>query len=473
VVTSRLLTPPRRFGSEDGSMLVEVLVSALLVGVMAAAFFGALSGASRVSGTSKARAIAAALAQNDQERLRSMPVAALTALNTTSTKPVAGVDYQVTSKAEWVADATQSNTDCTANGAAADYMRITSTVTPKNITSLAPVVVTSTVTPAPGTFNNLGALVVSVVDRNSVGEAGRTVNISGPANDSAITNAQGCAFFGYEPVGDYNVTTSAVGYVDIKGNSIGTTTASVGNETTASAQIQYDLAGAASLTFETEALTKVPASSPATYAVTKKPAPAWTVTVNHGSLPRILGPGYPSGSSFTTPAALSTIAAPKLFPFTDPYGIYAGSCTYNDPGTLTPAPTGSSLTVLPGKLDHTLTTPVRVPAVNVLATQNGSPTAGMWVKITSQTASCGIFSIRSQTNADGLLDNPGLPYGKYNICVDNGSRFQNVGLSANGSATLTDASTPIANTKQDGTGTDLIVFNVKTSNPGRSPSGTC
>jgi Tfp pilus assembly protein PilV len=326
-------------------MLIEVLVSALLVGIMAAAFFGALSGASRVSGTSKARAIAADLAQNDQERLRSMPVAALTALNTTATKPVAGVNYQVSSKAEWVADATQKNTDCTTNGAAADYLRITSTVAAPNLTALAPVVVTSTVTPAPGTFNNLGALVVSVVDRNGAGEPNRTVNITGAANDSALTNAQGCAFFGYEPVGDYTVTTSAVGYVDITGNSIGTTTASVGNETTASAQIQYDLAGAAALTFD-------------------QPAPAWAVTVNHGSLPKVLGPGYPTASPYTSPAPATSIAAPKLFPFIDPYGIYAGNCTYNDPGTLTPAPPGSSLTATPGKLDDAVT--VRVPAVNVL-----------------------------------------------------------------------------------------------------------
>jgi Tfp pilus assembly protein PilV len=456
MVTSRLLTPPRRFGSEDGSMLVEVLVSALLVGVMAAAFFGALSGASRVSGTSKARAIAAALAQNDQERLRSMPVAALTALNTTSTKPVAGVDYQVTSKAEWVADATQSNTDCTANGAAADYMRITSTVTPKNITSLAPVVVTSTVTPAPGTFNNLGALVVSVVDRNSVGEAGRTVNISGPANDSAITNAQGCAFFGYEPVGDYNVTTSAVGYVDINGNSIGTTTASVGNETTASAQIQYDLAGAAAVTFDTKALTQhVPVTNPATYDSTLRTGePAWTVTVNHGSLPKVLGPGYPTASPWDSPAPAASIAAPKLFPFTDPYGIYAGNCTYNDPGTLTPAPPGSSLTVTPGKLDHAVT--VRLPAVNVLTKLN-SAVAPLDVRFTSATANCGVFKVQRTTQASGtdkgLLLHPGLPYGQYNICVDNG-----LGGSSARSVTT---STPVANTSEDGT--SLIVIDVNNS----------
>jgi Tfp pilus assembly protein PilV len=471
-------TSLRRFGPEDGSMLIEVLVSALLVGVMAAAFFGALSGASRVSGTSKARAIAAGLAQNDQERLRSMPVAALTALTagTTTTKPVAGVNYQVTSKAEWVADATQKNTDCTSNGAAADYLRITSTVAPTNIASLAPVVVTSTVTPAPGTFNNLGALVVSVVDRNGVGEPSRTVNITGPASDSALTNAQGCAFFGYEPVGDYTVTTSAVGYVDSNGNSIGTTTASVGNETTASAQIQYDLAGAASLTFDTKALTQhVPVTVPPSYDLTPKTEPAWTVTVNHGSVPKVLGPGYPTASPYTSPSPATSIAAPKLFPFIDPYGIYAGDCAYNDPGTLTPAPPGSSLTVTPGKLDHAVT--VRVPAVNVLTKLNGI-VAPLDVRFTSATSPCGVFTVQRKTQDAtagtdiGLLQHPGLPYGQYTICVDNGlsgssGRKVTTGMPLTGTTPLVTATQPLANTSADGT--PIVVFDVKST----SPTGTC
>jgi hypothetical protein len=385
---------------------------------------------------------------------------------------VAGVDYQVTSKAEWVADATQSNTDCTANGAAADYLRITSTVVPKNITSLAPVVVTSTVTPAPGTFNNLGALVVSVVDRNGVGEPNRTVNISGPANDSALTNAQGCAFFGYEPVGDYTVTTSAVGYVDANGNSIATTTASVGNETTASAQLQYDLAGAASLTFDTRAKDATGALESVAQA-----APAWTVTVSHGGIVRTLGPGYPTGSPYTSPSPASPIAAPKLFPWTDPYGIYAGDCNYNDPGTLTPAPPGASLTVIPGKLDHVLSVPVRVPSVNVLTKASGTAKA-LAVTITSATTSCGVWSVRRTTvpsgtagTSTGMLQDPGLPYGQYFICVydSTSNRRLTTGMPLTGATPLTTSTVPIANTAADGT--PVAVFNVTGSSP--SQSGTC
>ena len=57
--------------------MIEALVSAVLVAIMAVAFFGALNGSERVSGVAKLRAESAALAQDDQERMRSMPVSAL------------------------------------------------------------------------------------------------------------------------------------------------------------------------------------------------------------------------------------------------------------------------------------------------------------------------------------------------------------------------------------------------------------
>ena len=127
-------------------MLIEVLVSAVLVAVIGVALFGALNSAAKVSGKSKTRAGAAAVAQDDQERMRAMPVATLNNFRDHRDPVVMGkIAYVVDSRAEWIADA-KGATDCTANGAAADYLKITSTVSAKNI-PLKPVVVTSTVTP--------------------------------------------------------------------------------------------------------------------------------------------------------------------------------------------------------------------------------------------------------------------------------------------------------------------------------------
>jgi Tfp pilus assembly protein PilV len=429
-------------------MIVETLVAALLVAVMAIAFFGALDSSARVSGTAKARATAAALAQDDQERLRSMPVVSLSKVNGTTTKTVAGVNYDVSSKTDWIADATQSNTDCTSNGSTADFLRITTTVTAKNLNTLKPVVVTSTVTPAPGTFNNQGGLVVSVIDRNGAGLPGRTVNITGPATTSAITNAQGCAFFGYQPVGDYTVSTSAVGYVDTAGNSTAQTSVKISNETTATAQLQYDLAGQAAVSFET-----LPYGATAPTPTTQ--VSQWLVSWGNGNVLRKFGPDYPTASPFTSPAPMSSINSTKLFPFPGVYGVYAGNCVYNDPAVQTPPQSGNSLQVLPGKLDHTIT--VFVPSINVVGQVNGVAKSGLRVKFTSKTPNCATFSVVRTTIAAGkLADTDGaLPYGFYDVCVDNGTRRNTL---AN-----------VANTAKAGTPTNTI--NITGSSP--SQNGTC
>ena len=245
-------TPSRSLADERGSMLIEVLVSAVLVAVIGVALFGALNSAAKVSGKSKTRAGAAAVAQDDQERMRAMPVATLNNFREHRDPVVMGkIAYVVDSRAEWIADA-KGATDCTANGAAADYLKITSTVSAKNI-PLKPVVVTSTVTPAPGTFtSDEGSLAVSVVGADGTGRAGVNVSINGPASDVQLTDANGCAFFGYEPVGDYNITASASGYVDPNGNATATGTSSVGSQTVATLSLSYDQAGQATANFKTD-----------------------------------------------------------------------------------------------------------------------------------------------------------------------------------------------------------------------------
>ena len=183
-------TPSRSLADERGSMLIEVLVSAVLVAVIGVALFGALNSAAQVSGKSKTRAGAAAVAQDDQERMRAMPVATLNNFRQHRDPVVMGkTAYVVDSRAEWIADA-KGSTDCTANGAAADYLKITSTVSAKNI-PLKPIVVTSTVTPAPGTFtSDEGSLAVSVTGADGTGRAGVNVSINGPASDSPADRRQ-------------------------------------------------------------------------------------------------------------------------------------------------------------------------------------------------------------------------------------------------------------------------------------------
>ena len=350
--------PSRSLADERGSMLIEVLVSAVLVAVIGVALFGALNSAAQVSGKSKTRAGAAAVAQDDQERMRAMPVATLNNFRDHRDPVIMGkTAYVVDSRAEWIADA-KGATDCTANGAAADYLKITSTVSAKNI-PLKPIVVTSTVTPAPGTFtSDEGSLAVSVTGADGLGRAGVNVAITGPGNDVQLTDANGCAFFGYEPVGGYNVTATASNFVDPNGNSQATGATSIGSQTVATLPLSYDDAGAVTVNFKT-----TPDNASTAPVDTKQGSvglPNSGITINSGV--RYFGNGTPV-KSVTTPRA--------LYPFPAAYSVFAGDCADNA------APTGAtpdSIIVLPGRTD--LVKDVTVPALNVVSKVERHPHPG-------------------------------------------------------------------------------------------------
>ena len=401
MVTDLISTPSRSLADERGSLLIEVLLSAVLDAVIGVALFGALNSAAQVSGKSKTRAGAAAIAQDDQERMRAMPVASLNNFRDHRDPVVMGkIAYVVDSRAEWIAD-NKGATDCTANGAAADYLKITSTVSAKNI-PLKPVVVTSTVTPAPGTFtSDEGSLAVSIVGADGTGRSGINVSINGPASDVQLTDANGCAFFGYEPVGDYDITASASGYVDPNGNANATGTSSVGSQTVATLSLSYDRAGQATANFVTTP------DNTTTRQATKQSTLGFSnagVTINSGVR------YFPSGTPVT---AITT--TPTLYPFPGAYSVFAGDCANNA------APTGvtpDALTVLPGKLDHTVD--VDVPSLNVIGKVNGTPTSGMTVTVKSTTSGCTprTYTPLPTTSSSGRLSDPGYPFGTYTVCID-------------------------------------------------------
>jgi Tfp pilus assembly protein PilV len=420
LVTSNAHPSHRRLASERGSVMIEALVSAVLVGIMAVAFFGALNGSERVSGVAKLRAESAALAQDDQERMRSMPVTALNNLVQSKTSTVAGINFTVESRADWIADKVKAST-CTSNGGAADYLKITSTVTPKVASSLRPVAITSTVTPAPGSFNGKGSLAVKVVDRNGVGVGAVPVDLTGPATAAAFTDATGCAFFGYLPAGTtYSVGLNKGGYVDPDGDPTPHIGVTINDQQVATQGFTYDLAGAANVTFYSK-----PTNAAGVSLGVNVDSSQWKLVMFNGSLtPRSFGPGYPTSvpaAGISTPTtgistgSVGTFAAPLLFPFTSAYGVYAGECSKNDPAQNGVADPG--LLVPPG--DTTLVYRQRIPALNVYGTVAGVPTSNLRVKITSTTLTCGGWSFVRKTNALGLLDDPGVPFGTYTVCADN------------------------------------------------------
>src|SRR3954469_10732743 len=91
---------PRTPRSEDGFALIEVIVSAAVLALVALAVLSGIDASAGSSAREKARAVAASLAEQDQETMRAMNVDQLIAVNGTAPRsvPVDGITYTVTSK---------------------------------------------------------------------------------------------------------------------------------------------------------------------------------------------------------------------------------------------------------------------------------------------------------------------------------------------------------------------------------------
>jgi Tfp pilus assembly protein PilV len=412
---------------ERGSFLIETIVAAVLVAVIAVAMLSAFDGANQASGRTKMRSIAGSLAQSDQERMRSMPVSMLNNLRQSQSKLVNGVKYNVDSRADWLND-DSSTTDCSANGNAGDYMEITSTVSSPTQPALRPIVVKSIVTPAPGTLGvNQGSLGVTVVDRRGQGVEGLTVNIIGPINASDTTDANGCAFFGYEPVGNYDVQTSRAGWVDIMGRPYAKTTASIASQQVSTKSLSYDEAGSATVSFVTDASDWASATTTTARPGVSGTARRIRLTHNLMEPPYVRDGAAPLGSAkWGDGTDKASIVADSLFPFgdmtaspqlTSPYGVYAGDCDANNPNNQPAAPAGQGAqTVDQVQIEPGKATPatVKLPALNIHATN------AQHIRIKATSAGCsGTWDFyASDLNTAGNLKFPGLPYGSYSVCGD-------------------------------------------------------
>src|SRR4051794_2603468 len=115
----------RRLSSEAGFGLVEVLFTALVVLIVSAGVLAGFNATSAATGRAKARSVAQTLAQNDQERLRAMPIATLADVDESNNYSICDtgggscVSYTVASKAQWVSDS-QGLESCTTANAGLD-----------------------------------------------------------------------------------------------------------------------------------------------------------------------------------------------------------------------------------------------------------------------------------------------------------------------------------------------------------------
>jgi Tfp pilus assembly protein PilV len=94
----------RRLHAQRGFALIEVVVSAALLMVVAGGVLAGIEGPSRISGKNDARSQASTLAQQDQERMRALPFNSLVGYTQTTPVTVGGITYSRYSKAIWIRD---------------------------------------------------------------------------------------------------------------------------------------------------------------------------------------------------------------------------------------------------------------------------------------------------------------------------------------------------------------------------------
>lgn len=419
---------------ERGGVLIEVLVSSILLVIAAVGIFNAFDAATRSTAEQRHRAQAHGLAQSDLARMRTMKISALRNLHETRAVVVDGTTYSVESRGSFQGDKT-STASCKEGTVSADYIQITSIVSwPGLNAGRDPVTAQSLVSPPNGTLSaKNGALVVFVEGGGGAGVPNVGLDGEGVSSFSGATGNSGCAVFGDLPAGQYTLSASGPPgmsvFVDKDGEAPEPKLASVVAEGTNTVAFQADEGGEIVANFETWVDgAPVPSSADA-------------LVVFHT--------GMTKGRTFGTPGTPEApMVVEPLFPFDTEYAVYAGTCKGNNPelaGEEAPEDALADALVSPG--GSTAVT-IKLAPLNLSVwdgtgpdpAERGEPVAGAEVQIEDTACPEESFVRSFETNAEGELDDPGLPFsrradgeevGGYGICVAHGGKHIELGAPLN------------------------------------------
>jgi Tfp pilus assembly protein PilV len=388
--------------AEDGFVLIEVLVSALIIVIVGTAVLTLLQATARSAGDQRHHSEAFAIAQEDQARLRSMRIPSLNRLKQITPITLDGTKFEIESTGLFVNN-TSGTASCTAGASSADYVRITSSVTWPQMGARPPVVIQSIISPSNGSLDaGHGTLTISAVNAAQQPLPGVGISGTGPGTFSGTTDASGCANFADLPAGNYTLTPSAPGLIDKTGKAPASQTVGVIPSGTQTIALEYDRPGYLEADFKY----RVGSSSEFKASNTNSIA----IFNSNMTAPAFVSPG-------STPVA--AIKSGLLYPATSPYAVYAGTCTSNNPNpnseTNAPgAPAVAGITVPSGATVAPLPKgTIQLPALNLVVKKSGVTLVGAEVKITGTCS----FSRKYTTTTGGVLPDPGLPWGTYEVCA--------------------------------------------------------
>lgn len=400
--------------SEGGFVLIEVLVSALVLAIAASGVLALLQATTHSAGTQRDSAKAYAVAQEDQARLRAMRLSSLNGLKQITHPKLDGTVFEVESSGTFINNNT-STASCTGKDISSDYVRITTKVTWPGMGGRKPTVIRSIFSPVNGSLNpDNGALAISAFNAAGGPLSGVGISLVGPTTVTGATDETGCAIFSDIPKGNYTMTPSAPGLVAENGKPPASKTVGVPVGATQPLELRYDLPGSfvARFVYRVGSTTEFKESSQSSILAFNQ--------------------GMETAKAFTAPGGVPapTIEAKELFPFTSPYAVYAGSCTSNNPNPKSEpnapgAAAVAAITVPRGAAVPPPVPPIQVPALNLTVKTGSTPIVGAKVKITGTCSFERIYATVERTIEKGaekiiekgVLADPGLPWGTYEVCA--------------------------------------------------------
>jgi hypothetical protein len=438
--------------------MIEVLVSAVVLLILSMATLSLLDGAQATSQNQASRSVASSLAHSDLDRVRQMKLETVEGLDEARDEVVNGITFHIATRADWTSD---SNTviNCTSTDAnGGQYLRISSTVTWPGMKAIQPVAAESIMTPRAGDLDpRFGSLAVQVQDHDGKPLAGTLVEVQG---QSMTTGPTGCVTFGRLIEGDSTLKWMQSGYVTQASTSPGTDDVTIVRNTKGSASVSLGLATSIPITVKNDAATNG----------------AWNaVSVKSGTFRRIL-------PDVTSSTMKTFYTASGLYPWAGGYSVYAGDCIGNDPTTygvnaaaFGAAFPGSSVASAPGTSTAGASAYLRAtPSFTVKAASSGSvqlnyrykvSTATQMQRTPPETLCHGGASATLSVSGTGTVPAVPLPYGIWDLCVDNGSRNYTFSVK-----NTPDGGTPAPTTSIGATGTPNV--NLTTTGSGVT-SGAC
>jgi type II secretory pathway pseudopilin PulG len=440
-------------GAQDGFLLIEVVISALIVGLIVVGLLSGLSVASNTSADQRRHDQAAVLAAQSQEQLRTDPATALEALEVTPNSYSATLNstkYTITESTKYINDSTQASA-CTSPSEAGkqsgNYIQITSVVSWTAANSTYPrVEQSSIVTPPTGSALEVDAVNGALPEQGVAGVVASAeytgVESTLPTTVEGTTGANGCVVFGAIPATAATLNVNPpLGYVT-PSDSItippeavtlapNLTThkeytvnrgGAIKGEFTYEGKTEYEgklVKGETFVAFNSKLTTPqyVLGSTSYTYETSEEQRYKPLAGIQATTATTPIHTGYPTGN---------------VFPWSEKYVVYAGDCLKNSvKETANPENLKNEEVLVEPGITATAKIPLSRVALTVYTGTKSTPGAATTEKLpvkitntgceksTANAASAPLYVHEQSLSGAGRLENPLQPFGTFGLCVYN------------------------------------------------------